>query len=727
MPKTTADILKIAVYGVPGLLDYLPPKGMQLADCAPGKRALIEVGTRLRIGLIMKQAPSDWPLEKVKSCKEIPDAVPLIDDKMLKLLSWCSSYYLCDAGTVMHTLLPKKIREATAEDLATHWELDSKRLRHSCDKLTPTQQKAIAMFEEHQGVLTRHQLATINPGTRKKLQRSNLIYPTEYPIPAYKELQPGNAILLNQEQRTAAASIVATPGFNCTLLYGVTGSGKTQVYLELVRRVLLDGKQAIVLVPEIGLTPQTLARFAKHFAGAIAVVHSALSERERANTWHSAKNGQAQLIIGTRSAIFSPCNNLGLIIVDEEHDGSFKQQSSFSYNARDLAIVRAQMHNCPVVLGSATPQLSTLHRVARKQFRQVRFNQRATNIPMPTIEIIDMRGIPARSYLAPVSLAAISKQLARDKQVLVFLNRRGFAPLIHCHNCGWQAVCCNCDSRMTLHQHPSGLLCHHCGDRQPIPHNCPKCGNKRLQSMGSGTQHIAGYLQREFPTTPVLRIDRDSVGSTGKFAQTMLHLNQRQARLLVGTQMLAKGHDFAHLGLVVVLEADNGLFSSDFRAPEVTLQLLIQVAGRAGRTSEQGQVLIQTTQPRANYFRHLEATNYDDLAELLLQERHQYQLPPYNSLVLMRARNRNQQRLRDFMQQAERRLNNLAIGTTHLRIYGPAPPAQGKLAGVWQEQILLFHPKRAILHQLCQAWYRELGTIRPASQWFFDVDPYAVV
>jgi len=738
MPKQPDQTLQVAIYGVPRLLDYLPPPDTPLVDCTPGKRALVEVGGRKRMGLIISQGPGDCPPEKIKPCLALPDAAPLLDAAMLELLIWSSDYYLCDPGTAMHAVLPKSVRNAAAEDFADQWELNIQALEKA-GKLTRTQQQAVKYFVANQGRLGRRQLKAVHPGTRRSLRRAGIIHPlpvgdnhaTRNPRDlqnlAAASLREGEPIMLNEQQSEAAERILATPGFACTLLYGVTGSGKTQVYLELVRRVLAQGKQALVLVPEIGLTPQTLARFERHFAGLIAVVHSSLSEGDRAETWRNAASGEAMLVIGTRSAVFSPCLRLGLIVVDEEHDGSFKQQSGFRYNARDLAILRAQTTACPVVLGSATPQLTTLYRAERGQFEQIRFHQRATSVPMPDIALLDMRGLPARQFLAPAALKAIANELERGKQALVFLNRRGFAPLLQCRDCGWQAMCRHCDSRMTLHQFPSGLICHHCDDHQPIPPRCPQCGAPSLQTLGSGTQHIAGYLQREFPSTQVLRIDRDSVGGKGRLEAALGNMSKRQVVILVGTQMLAKGHDFAHLGLVVVVEADNGLFSSDFRAPEVTLQLLLQVAGRAGRSGEQGRVLIQTTQPQASYFRYLANTDYDGLAELLLQERRKYHFPPYNSLILLRARHRNQQQLQAFMKQAKRALNTLAIGVTHLRVFGPAPPALGKIAGVWQEQILLFHPNRKALRQLCKRWYEQLGAIKPACQWNFDVDPYEVV
>ena len=725
MPNSIQSTLKIAIYGVPRLLDYLPPSDRAIEQCVPGMRAIVEVGKRTQTGIIIETGTPDLQLDKIKPCISVPDSAPAIDSSLMQLLRFSSNYYLCDIGSAMHTMLPKGIRDAPYEDFAPIWQLNAKAIQGSA--LTTSQQRAIALFEQHQGRLTRGQLLAIHTHTRQRLLDNSIITPV-FEMPSGAKFAPScEPILLNREQKQAADTIANGIGFACTLLYGVTGSGKTQVYLELVRHVLAKGKQALILVPEIGLTPQTLARFSRHFGKHIAVLHSALSERQRCDTWLAIKNKEMPLIIGTRSSIFAPCPDLGVIIVDEEHDNSFKQQTGFRYNARDLAILRGQIAQCPIVLGSATPLLSTLHKVERKQFNLIRLTKRATNMPMPQVQLVDMCGAGAKEWLAPQSIEALHQTLAAKQQALVFLNRRGFAPVLACHNCGWQAMCSQCDSRMTLHQHPSALICHHCGYHKAVMTQCPECGSTHLHTLGSGTQHIASYLQRAFPSTTVLRIDRDSVSTKGKMATALDQIAANKPVILVGTQMLAKGHDFSHLGLVIVLEADNGLFSSDYRAPEVTLQLLIQVAGRAGRSESQGQVLIQTTQPKANYFRYLIDSDYDGVAELLLKERLAYHLPPYHFGVLLRAKNTNQSHLHTFIQHAERSLHTLGIGITHLRILGPAPPALGKVGGVWQEQILLFHPNRRTLHQLCKRWHTQLAAIRPACQWYFDVDPYQVL
>ncbi|MGB5652016.1 MAG: primosomal protein N', partial [Sedimenticolaceae bacterium] len=450
-------------------------------------------------------------------------------------------------------------------------------------------------------------------------------------------VQP-QGLQLNPEQATALESLVADiGGFSVSLLDGVTGSGKTEVYLQLAAEVLARGKSVLVLVPEISLTPQLLQRFRRRLGDGVRVMHSGLTEKEREQTWHRLRLGLSRVLLGTRSCIFTPIAGLGLVLVDEEHDASFTQTEGFRYSARDLAIVRAQRAGCPVVLGSATPSLESLRNAQTGRYRHLRLDRRAGEALSPRVDLLDIRDQPLQSGMSQLLLDQVGATLARGEQVILFLNRRGYAPVMSCFSCGWLSDCPRCDARQTLHRSSGLLWCHHCGAQRRVPRNCPECGAEDLHPLGQGTEQLEGFLAGRFPDYPLIRVDRDATAKKGSLEKLLDRLHAAEAALLVGTQMLAKGHHFPGVTLVGVLDADGGLYSADFRATERMAQLLVQVAGRAGRGDRPGRVLIQTRYPDHPLLQTLVRKGYRAFAEQALREREAASMPPYSHQALLRA------------------------------------------------------------------------------------------
>ena len=476
----------------------------------------------------------------------------------------------------------------------------------------------------------------------------------------------------------------------------------------------------MVLIPEIGLTPQTLSRFQNRFNCPIVTLHSGLTDRERLLAWQHAQSGEAGIILGTRSAIFTAIANLGLIIIDEEHDSSFKQQDGFRYSARDIGIKRAADEQCPIVLGSATPSLETLNNALQGRYRHLQLKQRATGASAPTFELLDIRHAPMEDGFSPALISAIGNEIKRGNQVLVFINRRGFSPMLMCHDCGYVAQCHHCDARMTVHFQQRMLRCHHCGAQAPLPHHCPECNSTQLDFRGSGTERSEQALKRLFPSTDIKRIDRDTTSRKQAMQQMVAEVHEGQPCILVGTQMLAKGHHFPDVTLVAVLDADGGLFSADFRGPEKMGQLLVQVAGRAGREAKAGKVIIQTHQPEHPLITSLVNDSYHQYARAILSERQASGLPPFGHLALLRAEASN-------LEQAEALLQNLrdAAPPNSCQIFGPLPAPMTRKAGRFRAQLLVRSDQRKPLHQTLQQLcsLAEQHPLGNKVRWSIDVDP----
>jgi primosomal protein N' (replication factor Y) len=539
---------------------------------------------------------------------------------------------------------------------------------------------------------------------------------------------PGTALLrgtgpaLSETQAVAVEAIDAAHArFAPFLLYGITGSGKTEVYLHAVERTLRRNRRALILVPEIGLTPQLVGRFRERFAVPVAVLHSALTDTERLAAWRQCVSGEARIVLGTRSAVFAPVADLGMVIVDEEHDASFKQhESGFRYSARDLAILRAQRAGAPVVLGSATPSLETLQNVECGKFQRLSLPRRAGQALPPHAAVIDLREHAARQGISTPAVEAIQSHLANDGQVLVFINRRGYSPTLACTACGWIAPCRDCDARLTVHLGASRLRCHHCGADAPLPANCPQCGYA-VKHVGQGTERVEETLAKLFPGVALARLDRDVVRRRGDMEAVVSRIASGEARILVGTQMVTKGHDFPSVTLVVVLNADQGLFSTDFRAPERVAQTIIQVAGRAGRGTKPGQVLIQTEYPEHPLLQSLLKDGYDGFARAALAERAAAHWPPFAHVAALRASATALAPAVDFLHSARQ----LAGRVRDLKLLGPAPAAMTRRAARYHAQLLIEASDRAPLHRLLNAWLprvEELKTPRDL-RWSLDVDP----
>jgi primosomal protein N' (replication factor Y) len=652
------------------LFDYLIPEDNQVL---PGIRVRVPFGSRELTGIVVSITDtSDVDAAQLKPITEILDPEELIPGHLLELWLWAASYYQHPVGEALHSLLPAGLRQKSSASIKSH---------HS--------DQPLANMEE----------------------RANIAVPTP-----------------NQQQSVAIQAINRSAGrFTSFLLDGVTGSGKTEVYLQCIAHVLDRGNQAIMLVPEISLTPQTIERFRQRFPVKMAILHSGLTPRQRLNAWLEAASGDAKIIIGTRSALFTPMASPGLIIIDEEHDASFKQQDGFRYSARDLGVLRARHESIPVILGSATPSLESLYNANQGRYQHIQLTQRAGDASMPRFQLVDTRKQPNEAGLSSDLLLATARHLKQGGQVLVFINRRGFAPVLHCEDCGWTSECQSCDARMTVHRKPPHLCCHHCETRQPMPDHCPDCQGKSLSTGGTGTEQCEAALTTAFPDTPVLRLDRDATRRKGELERILNEINEGRPCILVGTQMIAKGHHLPGVTLVGVLDADNGLFSADFRGQEFMAQMLIQVAGRAGRASQPGEVLIQTSNPEHQSLQTLLHDGYPALAKQLLSEREMADMPPYSYLAIVRAEAVSMAAPQRYLTLARQIIISQAksLGISGVEIHGPLPAPMERRANRYRQHLILKGVSRsalqAILTPVCQIL--ESRTESRRVRWSVDVDP----
>ncbi len=720
------------------LFDYRPPTGVPYSALQPGVRLRVPFGRREVVGVLIEVAShSEVPQAKLKSALELLDSTPPLPPALFKLCLWTAQYYQHSLGDTFSWALPVLLRQGEPAEARQErfWHTaagarpDDPRLSRA-----PRQRDALKTIAQHpKGVA--HSLLSqlqLSKDSLDQLLQKGLLHIETRRIHQTQQHQ-GSWLLqpelpLNQEQRAAFEAIRAGLGdFQAFLLAGVTGSGKTEVYLQLIHQMLKAGKQSLVLIPEINLGPQTLARFEKRFNARIALLHSSINDRERLDAWLAARDGEADIIIGTRSALFTPMKHPGLIILDEEHDASYKQQEGLRYHARDLAIVRARQENLPVVLGSATPSLESLHNAHIGRYALLRLTQRAGGAQAPRFLRLDVKSRPLDSGISGPLQQAMAQTLAAGQQVLVFLNRRGFAPSLLCHDCGWLSQCPRCDARMTLHQRHNELRCHHCGHAERPPLNCPQCNKVDLRPVGAGTERAEERLGILFPDVPVLRIDRDSTSRKGSMEQLLGVINRGEPCLLVGTQMLAKGHHFPRVTLVAILDADGGLFSADFRASERMAQLIVQVAGRAGRAEEPGKVIIQTHLADHPLLVQLTEQGYFAFAEQALSERRAAGLPPFSHLALLRAEAQKPGQAEDFLDQACSQAEQLLteLGLTGIELLGPVPAPMERRAGRYRAQLLLQGSARAPLHRLMNAWLPRVEQLpgSRAVRWSLDIDP----
>lgn len=711
--------------------DYLAPAGY-VGDLESGVRILVPFGkSRRRVGIMLGKTPQpEISRERLKQASAVIDDEPLFPDQHMKLLRWASDYYQHPIGEVLFGAVPGALRlgRPARQKLDHVWRLTAAgaEQHRGAARLGSRQQALLLLLQRFTEGIAERELSArhaIGRGTLKSLQLRGWVEPVSGPPPGATKLAHGEKIRMNPEQAGAAECIAAGLGhYQPFLLNGVTGSGKTEVYLSLINRVVHAGRQALILVPEIGLTPQLVDRIRGKIEAKVVVLHSSLSESEKLESWLQARDGQAGVLLGTRSAIWTPLKKPGIFIIDEEHDPSYKQQEGFRYSARDVAIVRARDAGVPVVLGSATPSIESLYNVRSGKYTELRLPQRAGNAAAPQIRIVDLRRQKLIGAVSEVLLEAIERQLTERRQVLLFLNRRGYAPVIMCHACGWTATCRRCNVPLTLHKHGNLLLCHHCALRSAPRQRCPECGEAELLEIGHGTERLAETLAEHFPAARILRIDRDSTRRRGAMSKMVESIQTGDADILIGTQMLAKGHDFPHLTLVGIVDADRGLFSADFRAGERMAQLIVQVSGRAGRARHPGIVMIQTHHPEHSILQSLITQGYDGFAEATLKERRETQLPPFSYLALLRAEHFRPEAPRRFLEAARALLER---DLKSLQLFGPVPAPMERRAGRFRYQLLVQSSGRAELNSQLQPWVREVETMPGARKvrWSLDVDP----
>lgn len=661
----TMTILRVALpTPLRRLFDYLPPQDIDYKLLKPGVRLLVPFRNKERVGLLIGQEKtSELPLEKLKRAIAVLDEQPVLTEDVYKLCHWAAEYYHHSLGEVLNSALPVSLRKNKPAKI------------------------------------------------KNKIETTRAV---QLPLS------------LNAAQEYAVQAISASKNqFQVFLLDGVTGSGKTEVYLHVIAETLKLNKQVLMLVPEISLTPQTIERVQARFSVPVVVLHSALSEQKRLYAWYCAKEGSAKIIIGTRSAIFTSFANLGLILVDEEHDNSFKQQDRFRYHARDLAVMRAYYNNISIILGSATPSLESLQNVKRKRYTLLTLSERPGQARLPQYEIIDVRKSVMEEGLSQTLLNMMKEHLQQDNQVMLFLNRRGFAPVLYCAQCAAMIECKRCDARMVYHRSIERMQCHQCDARRTVPLHCEKCGEKTLKPVGIGTQRLEQILQTHFPDVPIIRVDRDTTQKKNAMKNLLEQIHAQPKAILIGTQMLAKGHHFPQVTLAGIVDLDAGLFSADFRAAEQMGQLLMQAAGRAGRVNKQGVAAIQTRHPDHPLLQLLIQKNYQAFAQSLLIEREAAVLPPFSYFAVFRAEAYKEKNVSDFLMLVKEMLPSC---TDSFAILGPVPALIAKRKGLYCQHLLLKTQKRNVLQQTIKTILTQLEKLaaKCAVKWVVDVDPLEV-
>ena len=713
------------------LFDY---EVIEARDCEPGRRFELPFGNSKKLGVLVSCYASDaHPEHKaIKAAIGSLDAGPLLSRHLLDLAAWLADYYCQPLGEVIFQFLPRSLRKAEAmvqtqlefwTALATNEELLS-----GIELKAPRQFALLtALINSPQG-LNAAELRQIQPAWHQPLkalvERGLVSKSWREQLPAVPAIQLPD-FEPTQDQRSICDRIRPTLSrFLVHLIHGVTGSGKTEVYINLMLETLLSGRQVIYLVPEIGLTPQLFQRLQQRLGQAVISSHSGLTDTQRYRAWDQFRRGVAQVLIGTRSALFAASPSLGLIIIDEEHDASFRQQDGLRYHARDVAIKRAQMLDIPIILGSATPSLESLHNLDKAHYRLYRLDRRATASQPPAIQLLDCSQIPLTSGCSPQLLQAVKKHIENQGQVLLFLNRRGFAPVVMCHECGWQSSCHQCDARMTLHQSMNKLICHHCGFNIVLPSQCPDCAAKQIRHYGVGTEQLEAFLQTQFPGIKIIRIDRDTIGSSLQFEQKMEWVLDGKPCILVGTQMLAKGHDYPHITLVGILDADQALYSSFYRASERLIQTVLQVSGRAGRAEKKGQALLQTAFPSHPLMQSLCHKSYAELVQPILEERKMVGFPPYTRVVTFQVDAVELAMSMDKLNRLKQFMTELNTDS-RIKVIGPIPALMTRRIGRYRAQLSIlsaeFQPIRRLLHLLMPKIQGLKNTAK--SRLTIEVDP----
>lgn len=705
------------------LFDYVTRPGDPRP--VPGARLRVPFGRQTLTGICVAVNPAGAHPDP-RSLRDVLDEGNVFGEHLLRLALWLADYYHHPLGEVLATMLPAAARKGAKLSIRREpvWCLTDAR-----PDLTraPRQQRLLEHVARAGGCVRPGDLqaAGFSAAVVRGLASKGVLVRDESAARPDRPTEPDAAMPeLNAEQKHVHEVLSAhTARFDPTLLDGVTGSGKTEIYLRLIDTVRRSGRQVLVLVPEIALTPQTLRRFERRF-GTAATLHSHMTDAQRLDVWLRCRSGEAGILIGTRSAVLAPFADLGLIVVDEEHDGSFKQQDGLRYSARDVAVKRAKDLDIPLLLGSATPSLESLVNARAGRYRHLHLSERAGGARMPRFELLDIRGHRLHDGISDPLRQIIRRHLEADGQVLVFLNRRGYSPSYLCPGCGWRAQCRHCEMPMTLHRKPEALICHHCGQRERLPGPCPSCGRGDLLAVGLGTQRTEAGLEQIFPQVPLYRIDRDTTRSHRRLEAHLSAIRGGHPAILVGTQMLAKGHHFPNVTLVAVINADGGFLSADFRAPERTAQLIVQVAGRAGRAERPGEVWIQTFQPENPMLQSLIEEGYPGFARRELVHRRSAGLPPFRPMALIRAEGASADPVQGFLRRMrEAVLGGAPPGRGNLEVLGPAAAPVARVADRFRFQLMVMADTRAPLHKAL----RTVTADPPKGagiRWSVDVDPY---
>jgi primosomal protein N' (replication factor Y) len=698
-----------------------------------GTRYRLPFGQGSRTGILLETHNSaSVQQNRIKPAQECLDESPVLSGHLIELATWMSEYYLQPVGEVLFQCLPRYLRAARYEKpvRVKNWyanELEPE-LRGAIEKRSPRQHELLLAIERASCGLNALQLKAVNSnwhGLVRSLEDKKAIR-WEWSKPQTSFTTPEKLPELNQEQATAFSQMERRFGrFSVHLLDGITGSGKTEVYFRLIQNQLQQRRQVIYLVPEIGLTSQLVERVRRRFGEQFAISHSALTERQQYEAWDRFRQGDVTIMLGTRSSLFSQSDRLGLIIIDEEHDGSYKQEDGIRYHARDVAIKRAQMLDIPIVLGSATPSLESLHNCEREHYYRYLLSQRPTRYAPPQIQLIDSRNVKLEQGCSPYLLKRIDHHLAQKGQVLLYLNRRGFAPVVMCHECGWQANCRYCDSKLTLHQSLNRLLCHHCGYAQPVPSDCGECGNGDIKHYGIGTEQLEQNIKKRFPNYPVLRIDRDSITSRDDFARQMETLRQGDPCLLIGTQMIAKGHDYPAITMSAILDADQALFSASYRASERLVQTAFQVSGRSGRGDQQGEAYIQTDFADHPLMQALTNQSYTDIATSITREREMLGFPPFARVVMFRADAQSLEQATEKLDEIKQCLTP-AANRHNVKCIGPIPALMTRRIGRYRSQLCLIGSDTRKLRGVLREAMPDIEAVKSTQsvKWVVDVDAF---
>ena len=689
-----------------------------------GQRVIVPFGRRQLLGVVLAcTETTDVPLDRLKQVVQVLEDCAPLSGGMLKLLRFCSDYYRYPIGQTVLSALPARLRSGQPIAVKTIPAYRLSVLGTALDLETfnrQVQRRLMLKLAQHPCSLT--ELKTLSASTVKQLKAllaEGLVEECAATHTRPVEHRFDNAHTLTDEQQQAVDAITQVSGYACFLLHGITGSGKTEVYVHLMHQVLQRGGQVLLLVPEINLTPQLEAYFSSRFPDvALISLHSGLNENERLHNWLQAQAGMAQIVLGTRLAVFAELPALSLIIVDEEHDSSFKQQDGLRYSARDVAIFRASQCAVPIVLGSATPSLESYYNAQCGRYRMLKLSGRAQlTARLPSVSCINSKQNVMCEGISEKLLSEIAQRLGRSEQSLLFINRRGYAPVLMCTACGWLSGCKHCAGKLVLHLSDQRLRCHHCGYQIRMPAACPECGHAELHPLGIGTQRVESVLQERFPEARILRVDRDSTRNKRAWNTMRAQIHANQVDILVGTQMLAKGHDFPALTLVGVLNPDSALYSSDFRAAEKLFAQLVQVAGRAGRAEKPGVVLVQTEFPDHPLYRALRKHDFDGFAASQLAERQMAGFPPFVYQAMLRAEGMDEAMVYDFLNQAR----NAALALQHaVEIYGVVPASLPRRANHIRAQLLIQSPKRRDLQLFLRAWQLQANQ---KLRWSLDVDP----